>query len=65
MAMIGEEITANNARKLGTSSSARAHFSKQYIHHWYTEERANKLDDRISATCRCCDDREDEMLHIL
>ena len=32
MAMLDEEITASNARKFGTSSSARAHFSKQYTH---------------------------------
>ena len=38
MAMIDEEITASNARKFGTSSSARAHISKQYTHQWYTEE---------------------------
>ena len=28
MSMIDKEITASNARKFGTSSSARAHFSK-------------------------------------
>ena len=38
MAMIDTEITASNARKFGTSSSARAHISKQYTHQWYTEE---------------------------
>ena len=66
MSMIDEEITASNARKFEMSSSAWAHFSKQYTHQWYTEERSNKFDDRIPATCRCCDDREDGMiLHIL
>ena len=41
MILIGEEIMASNARKFGTSSMARVHFSKQYTQQLYTEERAN------------------------
>ena len=49
-----------------TAKYLRAHFSKQYTQQWYTEKRAHKLDDRIPATCRCCNNGEDEtILHIL
>ena len=66
MELIDEEITASNARKFGKSSITRAHFSKQYTQQWYIDARAHRLDDRISATSRCCDSGEDEtILHIL
>ena len=66
MVLINEEITASNARKFGTSSIARAHFSKQYTQQWYTEARAHRFNDSIPATCRCCDGGDDEkILHIL
>ena len=56
MVLIDEEITGSNARKFGTSSIARVHFSKQYTQQWYTEERAHRFNDSI----------HDEMiLHIL
>ena len=56
----------SNAWKFGKSSIARAHFSKQYTQQWYTDARANYLDDRISVTCRCCNSDEAEtILHIL
>ena len=44
MELIDEEITASNARKFGTSSVARAYFSKQYTQQWYIDARANYLD---------------------
>ena len=57
---------ASNARKFGKSSIARAHFSKQYTLQWHTDARANHLDARIPAMCRCCKGSEDEtILHIL
>ena len=66
MELIDKEIMAINARKFGKSSIARTHFSKHYTHHWYTEERAHKFDDKIPATCRCCKWSEDEtILHNL
>ena len=66
MELIDEEITASNARKFGESSIARVHFSKKYTQQWYTDARANYLDERIPATCRCCEDGEAEtILHIL
>ena len=66
MELIDEEITVSNARKFGKSSITRAHFSKQYTQQWYTDARANHLDVRISAMCRCCEGIEDEtILHIL
>ena len=67
MILIDEEITVSrNARKFGKSSFSRAYFSKQYIQQWYTEEKAHLFDDWIPATCRCCDNREDQtILHIL
>ena len=66
MVLINEEITGSNARKFGTSSITRAHFSKQYSQQWYTEARAHRLNDSIPATCRCCYGGDDEtILHIL
>ena len=45
-----------------TAKYLRAHFSKQYTQQWYTEKRAHKLDDRIPATCRWCDDGDNELI---
>ena len=59
MAMIDKEITANNARNFGMSSSARARLKKKTPTNG-TWRRANKFDDRIAATYRCCDNREDK-----
>ena len=62
MSLIDEEKLVSNARKVGKRSSARAHFSRQYTHQWYTEERAIKFDDRMSAMCRYCEQGEAEMI---
>ena len=66
MVLIDEEITESNARKFGTSSIARAHFSKQYTKQWYTEARAHRFNGIIPARCQCCDGGDGEtILHIL
>ena len=68
MELIKEEITVSNVSKFGKfgkfgkSSIARAHFSKQYTQQWYTYARAHHLDDRISATCKCCNNDEAETI---
>ena len=47
---------------------SRGHILFETVHtqQWYTEEKAYTFDNRISATCRCCDDGESKtILHIL
>ena len=55
MSLIDYQAMNAESKKFRSSPYARAHWAKHHGHHWLTEERANKFDDTISPTCRCCD----------
>ena len=55
MSKIDYQAMNSGSRKFRSSPYARVHWAKHQGNQWYTEEKANKLDDTISPTCRCCD----------
>ncbi len=66
MSKIDYQAMNSGSRKFRSSPYARVHWAKHQGNQWYTEEKANKFEDSISATCRCCDKGKKESIrHVI
>ena len=66
MSYIDYQAKNTGSKKFRSSPYARVHWAKHQGRQWYTEEKANKFDNTISPTCRCCDEGKIETIrHVI
>ena len=54
------------SKKFRSTPYARVQWVKHQGNQWFTKEKANKFDNTISSTCRCCDERKKETIrHVI
>ena len=66
MSLIDYQALNAGSKTFRSSPYAQVHWAKHQGHQWFMEKRANKFDNTISPTYRCCDERKIETIrHVI